>query len=204
MANTVETLEKLEAFLPETTIVTDVCSLKKFVAEREYSFDFIGSHPMAGTEKAGYENSFEEMFEDAKWVLTPSEKTSNESILQLESVIKKMGAKVVYAEPDEHDEAVAKISHMPMLLSQALFDMAQGDELAMELASSGFRDMTRLAMSNIDMADDMVRMNEKNISNAMLALQESIVGLKTDYKERIADIKALRADMYDANGKNVK
>ena len=95
---------------------------------------------------------------------------------------------------------------MPMenVLAQALFDMAQGDELAMELASSGFRDMTRLAMSNIDMADDMVTMNEKNISKALLALQESLVGLKTNYKERISDISIERRYMYDKDGKNVK
>ena len=157
---------------------------------------------MAGTENSGYEASFAELFQGAKWVLTPYYDTLPQDGKKLEEVISKMGAKVVYADAKEHDEAVAKISHMPMLLAQALFKMAEDDDLALELAASGFRDMTRLAMSNVDMAVDMVNMNTQNIEKSLIALQNSISDLKTNYRKKITEISEKRGKMYDKNGKN--
>lgn len=203
MSNVLETLEKLEAILPQNTVVTDVSSLKEFVMQRKYSFDFIGSHPMAGTEHAGYKYSFAELFEDAKWVLTPYADTKQDSINKLESVILQTGAKVVFADAEKHDEAVAKISHMPMLLAQALFDFVKDDKLALVLAASGFRDMTRLAMSNVDMACDMIDMNRQNIEKALALVDSSVKNLNENYRQKIEDIKVQRSNMYNENGKNV-
>lgn len=204
MSKVLQTLEALEQVVSSDAVVTDVSSLKAFVMEKNYSFNFIGSHPMAGTEHSGFEYSFKEMFEGAKWVITPKFDTPREVSAKLESIIKTTGAKVVYAEAKEHDEAVAKISHMPMLLAQALFNMVKDDELALELAASGFRDMTRLAMSNVDMACDMVNLNTKNIEKSLNLLNEAILDLKTDYCAKIEKIRLERANMYDSNGKNVR
>lgn len=204
MANVLQALDMLETVLTPETIVTDVSSLKSFVMEKNYSFNFVGSHPMAGTEHSGFEHSFKEMFEGAKWVITPKFDTPREISAKLEEVIRQTGAKVVYADAKEHDEAVAKISHMPMLISQALFNMVKDDELALELAASGFRDMTRLAMSNIDMACDMVNMNTKNIEKSLSSLNDAILDLKTGYREKIEKIRLERSGMYDSNGKNIK
>jgi len=77
------------------------------------------------------------------------------------------------------------------------------DELALKLASSGFRDMTRLAMSNVDMAEDMILMNNKNIKTSLAEVEQAIKYLKTDYKEKITQIRSSRAKMYDKNGKNI-
>lgn len=203
MSKTLDILDKLESILPNETIVADVCSLKSFVMDKVYSFKFIGSHPMAGTENAGFEYSFKELFIGAKWVLTPHSDTCAEDIEKLEYVIKQTGATVVVADAKSHDEAVAKISHMPMLLAQALFDSVKNDELALKLASSGFRDMTRLAMSNVDMACDMVEMNTKNITSAINNLNLSLADLEKDYLEKIKHIRELRLNMYDKNGKNI-
>ena len=70
MNKTLEILDKLENFLDENTIVTDVCSLKEFVSKKNYKFKFIPSHPMAGTEHSGWEHSFPELFEGATWAIT--------------------------------------------------------------------------------------------------------------------------------------
>jgi len=204
MSNVLKMLDDLQAVLSPEAIVTDVSSLKAFVMAKNYSYNFIGSHPMAGTEHSGFEHSFKEMFEGAKWVMTPGFDTPREMSGKLEEVIKQTGAKVLYADAKEHDEAAAKISHMPMLLAQALFNMVKDDELALELAASGFRDMTRLAMSNVNMAEDMINMNTKNIEKSLEALENSILDLKTGYREKIEKIRTERAKMYDDNGKNVR
>ena len=89
------------------------------------------------------------------------------------------------------------ISHMPMVLAQALMLSAKNNPLALEMASSGFRDMTRLALSNEEMACDMVNMNHKNIEQSILKLYKSIGELLTDdYPKTITEIKKIRSKMY--------
>jgi len=125
------------------------------------------------------------------------------SDLVLENVITDLKAEIVYTTAVEHDKAVALISHMPMVVAQALYKSVEGNELARKLASSGFRDMTRLALSSVDMADDMVSLNSKNIQDAILKLYSSLGDLtKSDYKVQIEEIKSSREKMYK-DGKNV-
>lgn len=112
-------------------------------------------------------------------------------------LIHALGAKPVITTPQKHDEAAAMISHMPMVLAQALFMAARENPLAMEMASSGFRDMTRLALSNEEMACDMVLMNSKNIEHSILKLYKSMGDLMGEnYPETIARIKSERAEMF--------
>ena len=201
MSKTIETLKTLESYLKPETVVTDVCSLKEFLTKEKYSFNFIPSHPMAGTEFSGWASAQENLFEGAKWVITPLVKDYKSGVL--ERVITDLKAEIVYATPQEHDRAVALISHMPMVVAQALFKSVEGNKLAQKLASSGFRDMTRLALSSVDMADDMVRLNSKNIQDAILKLYSALGDLtKSDYKKQIEDIKSSRQKMYK-DGKNV-
>ncbi len=193
MNKTLAVLDELEGILSAQTIVTDVCSLKRFVCTKQRSYKFIPSHPMAGTEHKGYENSFEGLFKGAKWVVTPVY-GEDERLIE---VIKALGAKPVITTPDKHDEAAALISHMPMVIAQAIFKTAQDNELALEIASSGFRDMTRLAMSNPEMANDMVQMNSDNIQMSILNLYKSIGDLtNSDYLEQINEIKLNRQSMF--------
>ena len=193
MNKTLEILDKLEEILSENTIVTDVCSLKGFVCKKTRPYKFVPSHPMAGTEHKGFENSFEGLFRGAKWVITP---VFGESV-ELVQIIEKLGAKPVITTPDKHDEAVALISHMPMVVAQAIFKTAKDNDLALEIAASGFRDMTRLAMSNTEMANDMVQMNSENIQMSLLKLYKSIGDLtNSDYLGQIEEIKSNRQSMY--------
>lgn len=202
MSNVLETLDKLENILPTSAIVSDVSSLKEFVMNKKYSYNFIGSHPMAGTENAGFENSFADLFNGTKWVLTPQKNTKEVILQKLKNIIELTGAKTILSDAISHDRAVAKISHMPMLLAQALYKSVENDDLALTLASSGFRDMTRLAMSNVDMATDMINLNNKNIHNALEALNQALQDLENNYNAQIIDIRKNRTKMYDKNGKN--
>jgi len=198
MNKTLEILDELEDILPPETIVTDVCSLKEFVCKKYRPYIFIPSHPMAGTEHKGFENSFEGLFKNATWVLTPFKTTPEKSIEKLTTVIKQLGAKPLITTPQKHDGAAAMISHMPMLIAQALFLAASDNPLALEMASSGFRDMTRLALSNEEMANDMINMNHKNIQNAVLHLYKSVGDLTSgNYEELIKLIKTERSKMFN-------
>ena len=151
-----------------------------------------------------FENSFVGLFKGAKWVLTPKTTfTQSQGYLlpegtnELISLIEKMGAIPLITSPEKHDEAAAMISHMPMVLAQALFWAARENSLALEMAASGFRDMTRLALSNEEMACDMVNMNSKNIQNSILKLYKALGEITTnDYPELIKIIKEERAGMY--------
>lgn len=204
MSKCKEVLDTLEGIIPPTTIVADVCSLKSFLMNKKYSYIFIGSHPMAGTEHSGYNASFAELFDEAKWIITPQNDTPKDAIKTLSNVINSTGAKIIRTNAQEHDKAAALISHMPMVIAQALMKTVQNNELAIKMASSGFRDMTRLALSNTQMAEDMVSMNANNISDAVIALMENTKDLLNDnYSDDIKTIKETRKAMYNADGKNI-
>ena len=194
---TLEILDKLNDILDEKTIVADVCSLKEFVSKKSYNYKFIPSHPMAGTEHQGWEYAFPDLFKGATWAITPKEDTDKNDFETLKSIIEELGAKTVITTPKEHDRAVAMISHAPMLIAQALCKNIENNELAQALAASGFRDTTRLAMSNVEMANDMVVMNRDNIKDVVSALNINIEKLfNSDYKKEAEKIKKFREDLY--------
>lgn len=203
MNKSIEILDKLEKVLLPKTIVTDVCSLKRFISNKKRPYIFIPSHPMAGTEFSGFDSAFETLFQGAKWILTPPKSVKKASFKKLIDVIEVLGAKTIFTTPEEHDKAVALISHMPMLVSQAIFKTANDNSLSMKLAASGFRDMTRLALSNEEMAKDMIDYNSDNIQFALLKLYATIGNLlKKDYLPQIKEIKHERQSLY-VNGKNI-
>ena len=199
MNKTLDILDKLENYLDENTIVTDVCSLKEFVSHKSYKYKFIPSHPMAGTEHSGWEHSFAELFNGAVWAVTPKEDTDLKDFGVLKTVIESTGANVIMTTPQEHDRAVALISHAPMLVAQALCKNIEDNELAQKLAASGFRDTTRLALSNTEMANDMVVMNGENIKDVIKLLNENVNKLFAgNYRDEAEKIKAFREELYEA------
>lgn len=197
MSATLEVLDRLEDILSSNAIVTDVCSLKGFVSKKNYGYKFIPSHPMAGTENNGWESSFSELFKGAKWAITPLNNELLEEQDVLESIIEDLGAIPIITTPEEHDRAVALISHMPMLIAQAMCKSIKGNKLAQILAASGFRDTTRLALSNTQMANDMIEMNSLNIKEAIKLLNLSVDELLTEnYRSNIEEIKEFRRNLY--------
>ena len=205
MNKTIEILDKLETILKPNTIVADVSSLKSFVCNKKRPYKFIGTHPMAGTEHNGFEYSFANLFTEAKWVVVPNPEVNDEDHNLLKNIINETGAKIISMDAQEHDQAVAIISHMPLLLAQALTKLSMNNELSTKLAASGFRDMTRLAMSNTTMANDMMKMNFENIRQSLSCLTNEAINLleNPNYIEQIEQIKDFRSNMYNAEGKNI-
>ena len=201
---TEEVLAKLENIVSPNCIVADTASVKKFVMKKSYKYRFIGSHPMAGLEVSGYESSCENLFNGAKWVLTPSDRATKEDLDKLKSIIELTGAQTLTASAQEHDMAVAYISHLPMLISQGLVKNTK-QELAKKLASSGFRDTTRLAMTNKTLASDMLKYNKENILKAFEELVENTGNLLSSqtYCSDIEEVINLRKSMYSGDGKNI-
>lgn len=203
MNQVLEILDILENIVSPETIVADVSSLKSFVCKKKRPYKFIPTHPMAGTEFTGFDNAYENLFMGSKWVLTPLKDTDKKDLKKVTDIIKALGSSPVLANPAEHDKAVALVSHMPMLISQALFKTAQNNPLALKLASSGFRDMTRLALSNEEMAVDMISLNCENIQESVLGLYSAIGELiGENYPKQIKQIKQQRQGMY-LDGKNI-
>lgn len=190
-------LDKLENILDENTIVTDVCSLKEFVSKKTYNYKFIPSHPMAGTEHKGWEYAFPDLFESATWAITPIDGTDESYLEKLIKIIQELGANPLITTPKEHDAAVALISHAPLVIAQALCKNIENNMLAQSLASSGFRDTTRLALSNTEMANDMVTLNRDNILDAIKFLNINLDDLlNSDYEKEAKKIKEFRENLY--------
>ena len=190
-------LSLLEDVVNKETIVADVSSIKGFI-KREYKFNFIPTHPMAGTEFSGFEASKADLFLNAKWIMEKENKI-------LSSIIEDTGAKPLIMDSITHDKCTAQISHLPTLLSFALFNSV--DENARKIASSGFRDMTRLSMTNPDLAYDMLNFNRQNIEEAFINLINSMEEIKNlpedEFKNLVINIAQKRSKMYDENGKNI-
>jgi len=174
-----------------------VTSFKNTLLDKKFNFKFILSHPMAGVENSGFSASFEDLFIGAKWLIEKENKL-------LKKIIYDLGATPLKINMKEHDYLCAQISHLPTLLSFLLFNSA--DCNAKKIASSGFRDTTRLAMTNSDLIFSMLENNFKNIENAFDNLIKELNNLKKLSKsEKIKlfkNIATKRRQMYDNDGKN--
>jgi prephenate dehydrogenase len=127
---------------------------------------FVGGHPMAGKETPGIASADGDLFREKTWVVVPSVHAPESAIRTVVGLAQIAGANPVFMDADEHDSYVAAISHLPLALSSALFSVAFGSaawpELA-QLASSGFRDTTRLASGSPEMAHDIMISNRENV-----------------------------------------
>jgi prephenate dehydrogenase len=140
-------IDMLASKTDDRTIVTDVCSTKSEIMEHVEGLQeapcFIGGHPMAGTERSGFKNSFAHLFENAYYILTPSDRASQESVSFLSSVIEGIGAIPLVMTAEEHDLAAGSISHLPHVLAAALVnlvrqaDRGSGRMKALAAAASG-------------------------------------------------------------------
>lgn len=170
LADYVQQLSQLS--LKPGCIVTDVGSTKASVMEAAEQAQlgegvtFIGGHPMAGSERSGVEAATSYLLENAFYVLTPSSSTPVEAVDKLTALLKLTRAHVVHVAPQQHDEIVGAISHLPHLIAVALVNQIreynEEDSLYRLLAAGGFRDITRIASSDPIVWRDIL-LNNKNV-----------------------------------------
>ncbi len=162
------TVNELIPFLSPDTVLTDVGSVKGWVVETIAPLwtNFIGGHPMAGTAESGIEAAQRDLFIGAAYVLTPTETTPTRAVKLLEDVIRPLQVRLYHCHPNEHDRAVAWISHLPVMTSASLIAacLQESDtrvqQLAQALASSGFRDTSRVGGGNPELGVMMAKYNQ--------------------------------------------
>ena len=191
-----EVMQLIAGSLEPGAVVTDTGSTKgdvlRWAAELlPAHVAFVGGHPMAGKTEHGPRAAEADLFEDARWVITPPRHTAPDAIEVVNGLAKTLGAKPQFMDALEHDAYVAAISHMPMVAATALFRLARASEAWPELsllASTGFKDTTRLTATDPAMAHDI-----------MLTNREQIVHWLRRYREVLRTIEEEIADGADEN-----
>jgi prephenate dehydrogenase len=188
-------LPQLKGTVPARALVTDVGSTKRLICHRarEILGDeplFLGGHPLAGKERSGLENAEAALLENACYALTPHapHDLQDERVKAFSELLGALGARPFVTDASTHDRAVAFLSHLPQLVSSGLASMIaeQGAEdfLPLELAASGFRDVTRLAESPYALWRDICLTNVENIQSALESLIEKLEAMKLHLSDR--------------------
>ncbi len=162
------TLENLLPYLAPDCLVTDVASVKTVIVQSATKLwrNFIGGHPMAGGTEQGIQAAQLNLFQGATYVLTPTEQTNPAQLAGLTNIISTLGCDIYCCSPEAHDQAVAWISHLPVMISAVLIHSCcessppQELRLAQKLASSGFRDTSRVGGGNPELGRMMAEYNQ--------------------------------------------
>ena len=177
--------QELVAALPPQAVITDVGSVKAPVLELWQGLHprFVASHPMAGTAEAGVEAGQHGLFHGRPWVATPAAATDPQALALVQGLAQAVGAHWLSCGAAEHDQAVALISHLPVLVGAALLQTADragaagaGDlaGLVRALASSGFADTSRVGGGNPELGALMARCNREALLTALAGYREAI------------------------------
>jgi prephenate dehydrogenase len=197
-------LPRLQPHLSPQALITDVGSTKRRICERGAEIYaqqplFLGGHPMAGKERSGLENADARLFQNARYVLTPvkPEHLNDARVQAFRALVVAIGARPLITDPASHDLAVAYLSHLPQLLSSGLASLIEekhrAGNLPLEVAASGFRDVTRLADSPYSVWRDICLTNTANIQMALDALIQKLESLKVHLGDRELEREFLAA-----------
>ncbi|VXB10936.1 Arogenate dehydrogenase [Arthrobacter sp. 9AX] len=176
---TADVVAKALADYPESVVV-DIASVKAQIlsALRSRGVDlsrYVGTHPMAGREKSGPVAARGELFTSMPWVVCPSEETSATALQVARSLATDLGAVVSQFTADEHDEAVALVSHLPQVMSSLLASRLQGTPLhALSLAGNGLRDVTRIAASDPTLWVQILGGNAAKVVEILYGVREDL------------------------------
>ena len=183
VAQTKKILEDIYPYLNKKSVITDVGSTKSDVMAaakeclKEKSHQFIGSHPIAGSEKHGASAANFQLFENKDIIITPHDNSLNSTIDYLRKFWVSLGGRVSNMTPEIHDEIFSTVSHIPHLLAFGLVNLINNksnkDQL-LNFAASGFRDFSRIAASSPEVWRDISLANKKAILNDLKLYQDEI------------------------------
>jgi prephenate dehydrogenase len=170
--------------LPAGAIVTDVGSVKGEICRAATTTlqgraHFVGSHPMAGSEKTGWEHGRADLFKGRTVFVTPLPETDARATERVAAFWTALEAQVATVEPDAHDEIVAQISHLPQVLASTLCAaLARRDVRWRNFAGGGLRDTTRIAGSDPKLWKTILEQNRDEVLRAVRGYQEELHGLE--------------------------
>ena len=171
--------------LPDGCIVTDVGSTKmlphRWASKKlPKRINYIGSHPIAGSEQRGIEFARDDLFEGAMCILTTTKKTDRQSLQTLKNFWSKLGCSVKSMTPKEHDRIFANVSHLPHITAAALINANNKEEL--KFAGKGFMDTSRLASGPANIWSDVLLTNVNNITRGIDKIIAELVKVKKAIK----------------------
>ena len=175
VAHNAANLSILKNYLSPRTILTDVGSVKTGIHRQIESLglenQFIGGHPMTGSERFGYPNSNAALLENSYYILTPSGSVSEDALDGYRDLVESLGAIPLILSYEEHDYVTAAISHLPHVIAASLVNLvrnADSKEGVMKMvAAGGFKDITRIASSSPIMWQQICLTNTDNISKLL-------------------------------------
>ena len=177
--------KNIEPYLKEDAVITDLGSVKgRLVIKLEEILGprFVGSHPIAGTERSGVENSFGDLFKEKKVIITPTDVTDKEALEKVVDIWKLTGGRVEFMDPMLHDWIFGAVSHLPhavaFALIDALIEMSDNVDL-FKYPGAGFKDFTRIAASDPVMWRDIFLENKENVLKAIEIYTGSLNRLKS-------------------------
>jgi prephenate dehydrogenase len=175
-----ELAEQIAPRVSPETLVTDVGSVKASVVESlapifKNRGQFVGSHPMAGSERTGIEAASARLFEGAVCMITPDEDSDAAAVAEISEFWRALGCVVRMLPPDVHDEIVALVSHLPHLLAASLVDLVCAcNPDALHFCGNGFRDTTRVASGPPEMWAEILRANRGPLKESLDAMIENL------------------------------
>jgi len=174
-------------------IVTDVGSVKgDLVLELERlmppGVHFIGSHPIAGSDRSGIDSAHADLFCDALCIVTPTERSDPRSLKSVMDLWSSLGSKVMAMGPAQHDRVYAAVSHLPHLIAYAMVNTVSDiDKSYLSYCGQGFRDMTRIAASSPDIWTDISLLNRQNLIEMIDLFRENLNRMEAQLKTAEAD-----------------
>ncbi len=179
----IKVLADLKNVIRKECLLTDVGSVKapihRAVVNAGLAGQFIGGHPMTGSEKSGLDNATDHLFENAYYIITPTEEVSRERVRQFSDFTLSLKALPLILDAQEHDYITAAISHLPHVIAASLVntvhDLDSSKEYMRHIAAGGFRDITRIASSSPAMWESICVENSQNITRVMDAFLERMI-----------------------------
>ncbi len=167
-------LPKISPFLRKGCLVTDTGSTKVKIVETanqvlSTDIHFIGGHPMAGSEKYGIDSADPHLFQDKTYILTPTKKINLVTLEKIFLLIEMVDAKRLILDPLDHDRIVGAVSHLPQIMAVSLINMIniltqeENNSNYFKAIGSGFKDMTRIALSPCKIWEDICGTNKEAI-----------------------------------------
>ena len=187
-------------------LITDAGSTKQRLIEQIEAecpqANFVGSHPMAGSERSGVEHSGADLFEGCTVIITPTQTSKPESAESVTEFWKALGAKIVTMSPKDHDRALAIASHVPHVISSAL--AAETPENVLPLVAGGWRDTTRIAAADVEMWTQIMLENNAHVSAWLNGVQSRLndfeTALENNDRETISRLLTAGKQRRDALG----
>ena len=181
-------LEQLKPVLPRTCLLSDVGSTKTDIHEKVDALgltdQFIGGHPMAGSEKTGYANAKIHLIENAYYIITPGKGVPEDTVKEFVALVSSLKALPLVLDYRQHDFITACVSHLPHLIASSLVELVKDldgpEELMKRIAAGGFKDITRIASSSPDMWEQICMTNSGNILKALEHYQQQLSRLREE------------------------